>query len=215
LEETDVVDEYLSDKEQWEQSLAWLRENVPWMLAGVALAVLIVGGWRWYQTRLEQQRLAAGSRYVLLLAAFSKNELSTAVTLADQLRHDYPKLGYSDQADLIVARLQVENNDEQAALDRLERVMTSTHDTQVALMARLRAARLQLEKGKPDEALATLKVEQPGAFALAYAETRGDALLAKGDKDGALKAYREAQAAKGTGVDPALLSLKINELSRS
>jgi len=113
-----VVDEYLSEKEQWEQSLAWLRENVPWMLAGVALAVLIVGGWRWYQARLEHQRLAAGARYELLLAAFSKNELATAVTLADQLRHDYPKLGYSDQADLIVARLQVENNDEQGAVDR-------------------------------------------------------------------------------------------------
>lgn len=210
-----MIDEYLSEKEQWEQSLAWLRENVPWMLAGVALAVAIVGGWRWYQSHLEQQRLGAGSRYELLLTAFSKNELATAVTLADQLRHDYPKLGYSDQADLIVARLQVENNEEQAALDRLERVMASTHDAQLALMARLRAARLLLEKGKPDEALATLKVEQTGAFSLAYAETRGDALLAKGDKDGALKAYREAQAAKGAGVDPALLNLKINELSRS
>jgi predicted negative regulator of RcsB-dependent stress response len=210
-----VVDEYLSEKEQWEQALAWLKENVPWMLAGVALAVVIVGGWRWYQRHLDQQRLAADARYELLLAAFSKNELATAVTLADQLRHDYPKLGYSDQADLIVARLQVENNDEQAALDRIERVISSTHDPQVMLMARLRAARLLLDKGKPDEALATLKVEQPGAFALAYAEARGDALLAKGDKDGALKAYREAQAAKGTGVDPALLNLKINELSRS
>jgi predicted negative regulator of RcsB-dependent stress response len=210
-----VVDEYLSEKEQWEQALAWLRENVPWMLAGVALAVLIVGGWRWYQARLEQQRLAAGSRYELLLAAFSKNELATAVTIADQLRHDYPKLGYSDQADMIVARLQVENNDEQAAIDRLERVMTSTHDPQVALLVRLRAARLLLDKGKPDDALATLKVEQTGAFSLAYAETRGDALLAKGDKDGALRAYREAQAGKGAGVDPALLNLKINELSRS
>jgi predicted negative regulator of RcsB-dependent stress response len=210
-----VIDEYLSEKEQWEQALAWLRENVPWMLGGVALAVVIIGGWRWYQTRLDSQRLAAGSRYELLLAAFSKNELATAVTLADQLRHDYPKLGYTDQADLIVARLQVENNDEQGALDRLERVMSSTHDPQVALMARLRAARLQLDKGKPDEALALLKVEQTGAFALAYAEARGDALLAKGDKDGALKAYREAQAAKGTGIDPALLNLKINELSRS
>jgi predicted negative regulator of RcsB-dependent stress response len=210
-----VVDEYLTEKEQWEQTLAWLRENVPWMLAGVALAVLIVGGWRWYQARLDHQRLAAGSRYELLLAAFSKNELATAVTLADQLRHDYPKLGYSDQADLIVARLQVENNDEQGALDRLERVMSSSHDPEVALLARLRAARLLLDKGKPDDALATLKVEQTGAFALAYAETRGDALLAKGDKDGALKAYREAQAAKGAGVDPALLNLKINELSRS
>jgi predicted negative regulator of RcsB-dependent stress response len=210
-----VIDEYLSEKEQWEQALAWLRENLPWMLAGVALAALIIFGWRWNQTRLDHQRLAAGARYEVLLDAFSKNQVATAVTIADQLRHDYPKLGYSDQADLVVARLQVENNDEQAALDRLEKLMASTHDPQVALLARLRVARLLLDKGKPDEALATLKVEQTGAFALAYAETRGDALLAKGDKDGALKAYREAQAGKGTGVDPALLNLKINELSSS
>jgi predicted negative regulator of RcsB-dependent stress response len=210
-----VIDEYLSEKEQWEQALAWLRENLPWMLAGVALAALIIFGWRWNQTRLDHQRLAAGARYELLLDAFSKNQMATAVTIADQLRHDYPKLGYSDQADLIVARLQVENNDEQAALDRLQKLMGSTQDPEVALLARLRVARLLLDKGKPDEALSTLKVEQTGAFALAYAETRGDALLAKGDKDGALKAYREAQAGKGAGVDPALLTLKINELSSS
>ena len=31
------MDEYLNEKEQWERVLAWLREQGPWMLAGVAV----------------------------------------------------------------------------------------------------------------------------------------------------------------------------------
>ena len=46
-----------------------------------------------------------------------------------------------------------------------------------------------------------------------------DALLAKGDRAGALKAYREAQSAQSTQAGAAaagdLLALKINELTRS
>jgi predicted negative regulator of RcsB-dependent stress response len=74
-----------------------------------------------------------------------------------------------------------------------------------------------------DDALATLNAVQPGAFAGRYAEVRGDALLAKGDRNGALKAYREAQSAQAvqaaaagaTGAGSDLLALKINALTRS
>jgi len=93
-------------------------------------------------------------------------------------------------------------------------------------VVRLRIARLQIEQNRLDDALATLNAVQPGAFASRYAEVRGDALLAKGDRNGALKAYREAQSAQagqaaatapaappGAGSD--LLTLKINALTRS
>ncbi len=41
-----------------------------------------------------------------------------------------------------------------------------------------------------------------GAFTARYAEARGDALLAKGDREGALKQYREARASGADTVDP-------------
>ena len=108
------------------------------------------------------------------------------------------------------------------ALARLQQVEAATRDDELKLVVRLRIARLQIEQNRIDEALATLNAVQPGAFAGRYAEVRGDALLAKGDRNGALKAYREAQAAQAaqagrrrrdSGGD--LLTLKINALTRS
>jgi predicted negative regulator of RcsB-dependent stress response len=71
---------------------------------------------------------------------------------------------------------------------------------------------VQVDQNQADAAIATLAGAEAGAFAPRFAEVRGDALLAKGDRAGALAAYREARAA-GSNVD--LLDLKINDLTRS
>jgi predicted negative regulator of RcsB-dependent stress response len=74
---------------------------------------------------------------------------------------------------------------------------------------------VQLAQGNTDAALKTLDAARPGAFAARYAEVRGDVLLAKGDRDGALKAYREARINGAGTLDTGLLDLKIGELARS
>ena len=79
----------------------------------------------------------------------------------------------------------------------------------------MRLARVQLALNKPDEALKTLNAVDPGAFAARYAQVRGDVLMAKGDRAGALKEYRAARESTGETVDTGLLDLKIGELARS
>lgn len=213
------MDEYLTEQEQWEAARNWLRQNGIWLLAGVALAGLGLWGWRSWQARQETRLLQASGQYQQLVTAFGKNDVPAVMTLADKLSAEHSRSGYAEQAQLAAARLQVENNQPQAALDRLQKVMAATSDPELALVVRLRIARLQVEQNKADEALATLGAAEPGAFAARFAEVRGDALLAKGDRAGALKAYREAQAAPGGGSGGAtggdLLALKINELTRS
>jgi predicted negative regulator of RcsB-dependent stress response len=56
---------------------------------------------------------------------------------------------------------------------------------------------------------------QAGAYAARYAEVRGDALLTKGDRAGALAAYRAARADEANTLDDQLLDLKIEDLARS
>jgi predicted negative regulator of RcsB-dependent stress response len=94
-------------------------------------------------------------------------------------------------------------------------VLQTTSDPGLGLIARLRLARVQLAQGHPDEAIKLLDAVDPGAFAARYAEARGDALLSKGDRDGALKQYRAARATGASTVDTGLLDLKINELTHS
>jgi predicted negative regulator of RcsB-dependent stress response len=203
------VDDYLNEQEQWEFLRGWLRENGPWLVAGVALAAFSVWGWKAWQARQEARLLQASGQYEQLVAAFAKNDLPTVNSLADKLAAEHPRTGYAEHGQLTAARLEIENNQVPAALARLQKILAATADHELALVVRMRIARLQIDQGKPDEALATLAVAEPGAFAARYAEVRGDALWAKGDRRGALKAYREAQAALAGAPGGDMLALKI------
>jgi predicted negative regulator of RcsB-dependent stress response len=217
------VDEYMNEQEQWEYVRNWVRQNGVWLLAGVVLASAGLWGWRSWQAHREAMLLDAGTQYQQVLMAIGRNDLPGVIAAADRLAAAHPRTGYADQAQLAAARMQVEGNQIPGALARLQQVESATRDEELKLLVRLRIARLQIEQNRVDDALATLNAVQPGAFAGRYAEVRGDALLAKGDRAGALKAYREAQAAQAVQAAGAgggdrggdLLTLKINALTRS
>ncbi len=212
------MDEYMNEQEQWEYVRTWLRQNGVWLVAGVALACAGLWGWRGWQAHQESMLAEANSQYQQLLAAFGRNDTPAVIKLADQLVSTHPGTGYAEQAQLAAARMQVENNQLPGALERLQKVQSSTTDPELSLVVRLRIARLQIEQNRIDDALKTLGAVIPGAFAGRFAEVRGDALRAKGDRAGALKAYREAQSSQAAQADSSagdLLALKINELTRS
>jgi predicted negative regulator of RcsB-dependent stress response len=209
------VDEYLNEKEQWERLLRSLREQAPWMLAGVAVVGAIFGGWHLWETHLEQRALTAAARYQQVLDAFAAADIAGGVKIADQLVKDYPDSAYADQANLAAARVEAESPQLDQAAARLAQVMRHTPDPALALVARLRLARVQIAQGKPDDAIKTLDAVDAGAFKARFAEVRGDALLAKGDRKGALEQYRAARAGGADTVDGELLDLKINELANS
>lgn len=208
------MDEYLDDQEQWRRVVAWLRESGPSMLAAVLIVLLGYGGWRYWQNRKTNIALAAEARYEQVLAALNAGNLALGSTLADRLIQEYPTTPYADQVDLMAARVAVQNNQLPDAARRLQHVLDTTHDAQMQLLVRLRLARVLLGESRPDEALKLIDVAQTGAFASRYAEVRGDALLAKGDRAGALQAYRSARAGADT-LDGQLLDLKIEDLARS
>jgi predicted negative regulator of RcsB-dependent stress response len=208
-----VVDDFYSEQEQWERVKLWLRENGLWLLAGVVIGVLGLVGWRWWEERVETQALAASTKYSQVLDAFGRSDRTRAFTLIDELRQEHDASPYSDQADLLAARSLVETNELAKASERLTRVMTSSRDDELKLVARLRLARVQLAQGNPDVAIGTLDGAQPGAFAGRFEDVRGDALYAKGDKPGALRAWRKAIETDTEGtIDRNGLELKVADL---
>ena len=209
------MDDYLSEREQWELLKVWLRENGIWIIASVALAAAGVWAVRWWQERTESQAMEASVKYESILDAFDKGDRTRALTLIGEMSRQHPKSPYNDQAQLVEARVYVQNGQLDKAAANLRGVMDKSADPQLALVARLRLARVQLALNKPDDALASLSgAKQPGEFAARYQEARGDILLAKGDKAAALKEYRQAQGAAVRGaLDSELLELKIKDLA--
>jgi predicted negative regulator of RcsB-dependent stress response len=207
------VDDYLSEREQWEWLKSWVRSNGPWIVGGILLGAGILVGWRWWEARTDRLALEAGAKYQEMLQALDRGDKTRAQTLTSDLQREYPTSPYVDQAHLINSRLAVEAGELDKAADILKSLMEKTKDEQLALVARLRLARVHLARGKPDEAMATLDAVDAGAFKPRYQEVRGDALLAKGDKTGALKEYQAASAGALTqSVDARALDLKIQDL---
>jgi predicted negative regulator of RcsB-dependent stress response len=203
------VEDYLSEKEQWEWIRAQVRENGPAVILAVAVVAAGVFGWRWWQGHLDAGRLAAGAKYTQMVQALDGGDRARALVLFGELERDYAASAYTDQARLLAARLYVLGGELDRAAGELAAVAERSKDRDLALVARLRLARVQIAQGKADGALATLNAVQPGAFGAHYHEVRGDAYYAKGDKAAALKEYRGAQAA---GSD-SLLGLKIADLA--
>jgi predicted negative regulator of RcsB-dependent stress response len=208
------VSEYLSEREQWEQIREWVRLNGLWVVAGVAVGAAVLVGWRWWQAYRDTRALHAGEQYTQMLQALEKGDRTEALVHLGELERTYPSSAYADQGRLLGARVYVDSGELEQAAGELQSVSEHSRDHQLALVARLRLARVQMAQGKPDAALATLNAVEPGTFASPYHEARGDAYYAKGDKGAALTEYRAAAAgvAQTAAGDP-LLDLKIADLA--
>jgi predicted negative regulator of RcsB-dependent stress response len=67
-------------------------------------------------------------------------------------------------------------------------------------VSRIRLARVLIEQGKHDEALAGLDASAAGAFAALVHEVRGDVYAAKGDPAAARKEYEPRSRSPGPTV---------------
>ena len=208
----------LEEGEQWEAVKAWLRQNGLAIVAGALIGTLGLLGWRWFQGHQEAQRLAANVAYEKLLAAFDSGDVTAWVKQLDAFHKDYGDSAYSAPADLAAARVYVSRNEFDKAAERLRSVADTAKDPQLRIVARLRLARVQIAQNKPDDALSTLGTGDVGGFQSVFAEIRGDARLAKGDRPGALREYETARATRADSSQPPgadagdLLELKINDL---
>jgi predicted negative regulator of RcsB-dependent stress response len=210
-----VVDDYLlNEREQWEALKRWLRDNGPAIVAGIALAALGLGGYRWWQARENNVDLAAGTMFLQMESAFEHGNSTQAFILLGDLERQYPSSPYADQARLTSARAFLQDGELARAADELQEVMQHSSDSILRLIARLRLARVQIAQQQPSEALATLNGANPGAMAPQYAQARGDAYYAMGDKAAALAQYQQAKASDTGGeTDTGLLDLEISDLS--
>lgn len=206
----------LSEQEQWESLKRWARTNGPQVIIMVVLMLLGWYGWKWWQGRGVERAQAASALYQQVLVQFDGLKMPEGVALIDKLRTEYPKSPYVDAADMVAARVYVESNQLDKAIEVLQRVAKGATDLKLRPVAQIRLARVQAAQGNYDVALATLGETPLGAEEPARLEVRGDILLAKGDMAGALASYEEArQLHPGTGeADDAgqLLNLKIADL---
>ena len=208
-----MAEEYLTDDEQLEAVKRAFTEYAPWILGGVVLGV---GGWygfQHYQSHKNEVAFRAADQFSQMTVALQMNDPKKSLQIADALIKEYPNSPYADQAQLTIARIDVESGKSADALVPLTQVMNNSKDTELQQIARLRLARVLIDEGKPDDAVKLLAAGTPGSFAGRFHEVHGDALYAKKDIPGAIAEYSAALGASDGGADAAMLQLKLADLA--
>lgn len=207
--------EDLTDNESEELLRRWWKDNWLWLVGGIVLGLGGLAGWQYWQKSRAASAEADAASYLAELQSLDANQRGEAEAKQKQLRELHPGSAYADQGDLALARAAIERNDYAEAAKRLRTVADNSRDPQLRQVARTRLARVLVEQGKPDEALALLVIAEAGAFADYYHDIRGDALAAKGDAAGARREYDAALAGNATesGLDKAYVELKRDALA--
>ena len=103
--------------------------------------------------------------------------------------------------------------DPERAAEELRYVLDTTDDPQLALIARIRLARVLAYREDYDAALDILDIDDPGQFAGRISEIRGDIYQARGDVEAARAAYAEALVAAGSeNIDRSFVQMKLSDL---
>jgi predicted negative regulator of RcsB-dependent stress response len=208
-----MAEEYLTDDEQLEAVKRAFSEYAPWILGGVVLGV---GGWfgiQYYRSHQNALAMQAAEQFTQMTMALQMNDAQKSLQIANGLIKNYPSSPYADQAQLTIARIDVDSGKPADAVAPLTEVMNNSKDAELKQIARLRLARILIDQGKPDDAIKTLAQGTPGSFVGRYHEVHGDALYAKKDIPGAIAEYQAALGSSDGGADAALLQLKLADLA--
>ncbi len=209
------MSEYLNDDEQLQLLRRWWSDNGAALIVGLLLAIAGVIGWRWYADHTAAREEAASAAYQHYLqlrssATASAADKDAALALIDT---EFPASAYHVFTQFYRARDAVEAQDYPQAAQWLTAALEDAKDSSLRDVARIRLARVQLQVGEAQTALALLQAVDGTGFRGYVAELKGDILLGQGKKLEALEAYREAAAAADGEANDAILKMKIIDLA--
>lgn len=190
----------------------WWKQYGKALIAGVIIGLMLLGGGTYWKQYKNQRAEAAAQIYENLLADLQQNKPDAASAAATKLMQDYDATPYAGKSALLLARLRFDVKDISGARTQLEWAMKNATEISVQHSARLRLARLQLDQGEREAALALVTIQDTNGFASEYEEVKGDILLAKGDRPGARRAYQTAieKAPRGSAYLQALTMKRDN-----
>src|SRR5271165_2648589 len=182
----------LEEQEQLDDLKAWWASYGKYVSAAVvALAIVVVGvqGWRWYQGQQAEQ---ASVLYQAVSQAAHGNDPAKAKDPAAQIVAQFGSTSYAPRAVLLYAKLLYDAGDKAGAREQLQWVIDHAGEEELKAIARYRMAQVLLDDKQYDEALKTLDAKTDDAFTGIYADLKGDVLSAAGKATEARTAYQVA-----------------------
>ncbi len=201
-----------TEEEQVEKLKSWLKENGMSIVLGIVIGVGGLSGYRYWVHLQETTAAAASHHFTQLIAALDSGDGEGLQQHADTLLDEYGKTEYARMAQFALASHHVGNGEFEQAQEALQQVVGSAGEQPLGYLARTRLAAVQLQLGREDDALATLRVDFPPEFTARVEELRGDILASQGKLAEAGEAYRKAQLGNPGPANLEFLRQKLNDL---
>lgn len=143
-------------------------------------------GWNWYQ---RDQGVKAGAMFDELDRSVQAGDVERSAKIFADLQARYPAAKWTAQGGLMLARLQIDKGQADAATAVLRWLGEKSDDEGLRALAALRLAGLELDAKRWDEALKALEAANVKGFEALTADRRGDVLLAQGKPQQAADAF--------------------------
>ena len=202
---------HVAEDDDAQRLRVWWKKNGMGIVAGVAIGILGVGGFKGWQVYTENRAVSASDVFQEMLAYDEAGAIERASNSAQILIKDYRATPYGDLAYLMIAKLAKQKGDLSNAMEALTNVMTKSKDPAMGQLARLRLSQVKLLAGDLERAHELATTDDVGGFESDYPEVLGDVLLAQHKYSDAAEAYdRALQALAPASSSRALLTSKRN-----
>lgn len=209
------MDVYKTEEEQVEALKKWWEENGKSIMAGIAIGLVAIFGWRGYNQQLDIKAQEASTLYEQMISAARNDDDENSRVYADRIVAEHDSSTYAIFAKLMLARLAAEDNQLDQAETHLRWVLANNSQAEIEHIASLRLARIYITAGKLDAAAGLLNTTNPGQFVARYEELRGDLLVKQGNTDAAREAYQKALVNTVATEDAqSILQMKLDDLGR-
>jgi predicted negative regulator of RcsB-dependent stress response len=210
------VDEFLTDEQQADRAKQWLRENGVFIAAGVVLGLGGLFGWQQWQEHKLQLAGEASVVWEQLRSAITADRLNEVNETLELLETEYTGTPYVDQARLALARMYMDKNSPEEALEQLNKLVGGGKDEQLRRVAELRIAQIYVYQSEYEAALQVLGEGSSPVFAGFYHDIRGDIYFAQGKPELAAGEYKLALDLDASGyIDRSYVQIKLDDVSGS
>ena len=181
-------------------------------------SVLIVvfgsfAAWNGYQFWQNRQGTQASALFDAIENAVQVGDQSRIQQAFSDIQGKYATTVQAGQAGLLIAKMQSDQGNTDAAKSALEWVVVHTSDDGYKSLARLRLVSLLIERKSYDEAFQSLSEKFPAEFEGIVADRKGDVLMLQGKKQDAVVEYTRAYKAFSEGTEyRRLVEVKLNAL---
>lgn len=201
---------YSNENEQVDALKNFFAQNGKALVVGVVLGVGALLGWRYWSNHQDSGARQVSASYQQVTSALDASKpasLDAVAKFASENSNTYGAL-----ASLDLAKRYIDNNQLDKAAAQLQNGLKNTKDANLQAVLNLRLARIQLQQKQPDAVLKTLESVKGDGWAAIVADVRGEALLSKGDTQGARDAWTKGIASDASSSLKEMLQMKVNNL---